>query len=297
MIQVLAGAGSVRKRIEDAFTTSVTDLDEQSTPDNMSVWDKLTGSSFGTANGRLNTATTTNSIYVLKNGYKSARITAAIDAQTGGDAIYFRVKDANNWMRVREYSTYSSTYNQCVPASVGGYTVTVDPPNAGCSGIFSSVEDHNGLQTVCGTTIIGFSNFQYEYRPDCYTSTPYKLLSYYNYGWSEVTTTNKDWQYSVAIEKMENGSLSTIGTPKTYSKKQIVTSNWEFGVPTTGAQPNDAHNLVVTVTPTSIAYSGYNVSDSVTNSDLADFTGIGLGRGTSSIYTSSGLSSIAIDIL
>lgn len=297
MIQVLAGAGSVRKRIEDAFTTSVTDLDEQSTPDNMSTWDKLTGSSFGTANGRLNTATTTTSVYVLKNGYKSARITAAIDAQTGGDAIYFRVKDANNWMRVREYSTYSSNYTQCTYTSLGGYTVGDSSDDGSCYGTFSTANPSFEYQTVCGQQIIGYTNFWWVYRPDCYTSTVWKLINYYNYGYNEVTLTNKDWQYSVAIEKMENGTLTTIGTPKTYSRPQVIASTWTNAIPTTGAQPNEAHSLVVTVTPTSIAYSGYNVSDSVSNSDLSDFAGIGIGRGTSSIYTSSGLSSVTIDIL
>lgn len=297
MIQVLAGAASVRKRIEDAFSYTVADLDEQSTPDNMSKWDKLTGTSFGTSGGKVSTSTTANSIYILKNGYKSVRVTAALDALSGGDAIYFRVKDANNWIRVREYSTYSSNYSQCTYTSLGGYTVTVSQPNEGnCYGITSSTNPSFEYQTLCGSQIIGFTNYQWEYVGNI-CGLPWKLLSYYNYGYNEVNLTKRDWQYSVAIEKMENGTLTTLGTPQTYSRQQITSSTWTNAIPTTGDQPNAAHTLTVEVTPTLISYTGYNVSGSVSNTDLADFAGVGIGRGSSSIYTASGLNSIAIDIL
>jgi len=297
MIQVLAGAASVRKRIEDAFSYSVADLDEQSTPDNMSKWDKLTGTSFGTSGGKVSTSTTANSIYILKNGYKSVRVTAALDALSGGDAIYFRVKDANNWIRVREYSTYSSNYSQCTYTSMGGYTVGDASDDGSCYGTFSSANPSFEYQTVCGQQIIGYANFVWNYRPECYSTTVWKLISYYNYGYNEVNLTKRDWQYSVAIEKMENGTLTTLGTPQTYSRPQITASTWTNAIPTTGDQPNAAHTLTVEVTPTLISYTGYNVSGSVSNTDLADFAGVGIGRGSSSIYTASGLNSIAIDIL
>ena len=297
MMPIIGSVGSVRKRIEDSFTATVADLNNQSTPDNMSGWTKLLGTSFGTSGGRVSTSTTTNSVYILRNGYRSVRITASLDEKTGGDAVYFRVKDANNWMRVREYSTYSANYNECNIYTFGGYTQVVDPPNGPCFGIFYSTPSDSGITSICGTNIVGFTNFQFEYRPDCFTSTPWKLLSYYNFGYGEINTSNRNWQYFVTIEKMENGVLTTIGTPQMFSRKQILTSTSPSGIPTTGEQPNPSRNLVVTVTPTSISYSGYGVSNSVTNSDLSGFTGIGIGRGASSIYTTSGMTNLAVDIL
>jgi len=276
---VLASAASVRKRIEESFADAVADLDSKTTPDNISSWYKLFGNSFGTSGGKVSTTTTTDTAYALRNGYKSFRATATFDSSTGGDAIYFRVKDANNWMRIREYSGYGPSGVSCGITSSGGYT-TDWSSFTGCYGVTSNNNDPYIYGTLCGTSMV-VGTQTWAYQPEC-GSLPWKLVSSYSYGYQEVNIAYQYYDYFVAIEKMENGVLTTVGTPKSVSRNN---------------QANPSRSVTLTVTPTSISYAGDSVSDTVQNSDLSEWSGVGIGRGSSSVYTSSGLNNFSLDIL
>lgn len=276
---VLASAACVQKRIEESFSDTVADLDSKATSNNISSWYKLFGTSFGTSGGKVSTTTTSNTAYALRNGYKSFRATASLDGSTGGDAIYFRVKDANNWMRIREYSGYGASGSTCGVTTSGGYA-TDWSIYEGCYGITSNVADPYIYGTFCGTTMIAGTQ-TWEFRPECGTLS-YKLMYSYSYGYQEASFPYQYYDYYVAIEKMENGVLTTVGTPKSVSRN---------------SQANPSRSVTLTVTPTSISYNGDSVTDTITNSDLSEWAGVGIGRGTSSVYTSSGLNNLTIDIL
>lgn len=293
---VLASASCVQKRIEESFASTVADLDSKTTSNNISSWYKLFGTSFGTSGGKVSTSTSTNTLYALRNGYKSFRATASFDGSTGGDAIYFRVKDSNNWMRIREYVVYGIYGTTCNIGTAGGYTYTstyAGQPN--CYGLSTSTPYYSDTATLCGTTVTVASGHSWELC-DASRGT-YRLVSYYNYGYQEITYGYQYVNFAIAIEKMENGVLTTVGTPKIKERSQVTSSNNTSIIPTTSLPTNPSRTITLTVSPTSISYTGDGVSDSVTNSDLSEWSGVGVGRGSSTVYTSSGINNFTLDIL
>lgn len=297
----------VLKSVTDNFNTVYADLNNQVTSDGTSTWSKLTGTSFGTFNGVLNTSTTTTSIYRLSRDIQNFTLTASLNGTSGGDAFYFRIVDANNWLRLRCYSTQSAAYNVCAYDAIPGYPylVNVDPPGGPCFGIFYSVPEYAGYDTLCGQQVLNYTSYSYEYRPDCHTSTPWKLLSYYMLGNTQYTQTKRDNTYYFDLEQCVAGVVTQLAT-RSIVRTEItaVTYPEYFSSKLTGALPNPQHSVSLTLNSNSISYSvssqslpSFSTSTSITSTTHSAYSGVGIGRGSSSLYTTSGMDQVTWSIL
>jgi hypothetical protein len=288
----------VLKEILDNFNGNYVDLDGAPTSDGTSAWSKLTGTSFGTSGGRVNTSITTNSIYLLSRGLTNFTLTASLLGTSGGDAFYFRVLDASNWLRIRCHSTQGAPYSFCTYDQIPGYpyTYVVDSPGGPCFGIFYSTPQYAQYDTFCGQQVLNYTNFQYEYRPDCYTSTPWKLLSYDMLGYTQYTQTRRDNTYTFVLEECVAGVTTALLTRSIVRTEITAVSSAQFNNKITGALPNPNHTLTLSVFGNTVSYSvastalpSFNTSGSTTTTTHVGATGVGIGRGATSFYTTSGI--------
>lgn len=291
-MMLLKAAPSPLRLIEDDFSATVADLDGQPTSNRIGRWSKLTGSTIGTSSGKINTSTTTNSIYTLEGSYGSFKATLNLDASTGGDAFYFRIQDANNWIRVREYSEQGATSNLCSDFQTGTAFVSTGTPGS-CSGTTTSSPWYVLTGTSgCGNTVVTSYDHQWEYLDYC--SLPWHWLGYTAVYYTSVTYSRATRFYRTVLEKMVNGSLSQIQLGGTSTTTTFNSSNTSY-VANSPYAALPSRTLIVEVTPSTIKVNGYSFSADITDSSFSDYRTIGIGRGTSSLFTTSGLTNIRIE--
>jgi hypothetical protein len=302
-MMLLRIAGSPLRRIEENFDTAVSDLDTLPTSNGVSRWSKLTGGTLGTSGGKINTSSTANTIYTLNGSYGAFTATMTFDGSSGGDAFYFRVQDANNWFRVREFSLQgdpvttvaSCTQGPIVPPLTSFQTAQNGP----CTGTFTATQPQVNLGGGLWQTSIFatggcppqqsylIERYTYEYRADC--AKLWKLIKAETGGSVPGTTftftTSTTRFYNTVLEKMVNGVLSTIQTG---------------GISTTSVDGSPyaalpSRTVTLNVTPSQITVNGYNFSTNVANSDGNTERTIGVGRGASSVFVASGLNNLTVE--
>jgi hypothetical protein len=286
-MMLLRLAGSPLRRIEENFNTAVADLDTLPTSNRVGRWSKLTGATLGTSGGKVNTSSTANTIYTLEGSYGAFTATLTLDASSGGDAFYFRVADANNWFRVREFSEQSATTSTTETVLTSVQTVQVGTPGS-CSGITTTNPDPNGpfgpaFESPCGTSVLASGNWTYEFLSQC--SPQWHALTYDDYIYSCVTTTSTTRFYRTVLEQMTNGVITQLNLGGT-STTSINGSAY-------AALPS--RTLIVGVTPSTITVNGYSFSVNVANSSNSSFRTVGIGRGASSTFVASGLNDFVLE--
>lgn len=273
------------RRIEDDFNTNVANLNNQFTSSRTSRWLKVFGADLGTNNGVVSTTNTTNTLYALEGLYGSFKATLVLTTNTGGNAFYFRVQDANNWIRIREFSEQGGTSSSCQNViTLSAFQDFGD--NGSCSGIFSSDAIDEFIAAPCGDgQVVRFQN-NWVFRPDCFPSQPWKLVSRSFFEYEASFTTTATRFYRTVLEKMTNGVLSTIqlgGTSSTSTNGSAY-----------AALP--ARTIVAEITPSTIKVTANGFTVNVSDSSFSDSKTIGIGRGSSSLYTASGIDNLVVEV-
>jgi len=296
-MMLLKAAPSPLRVIEDDFNAVVADLNGQPTSNRISRWSRLTGSTIGTSGGRLNTSTTTNTIYTLEGSYGAFKATLNFDESTGGDAFYFRIQDANNWIRVREYSEQSATTNGCSDFQTGQSTFDW---GSGCSGLSTTTPYYAEYGTTsCGNTVLTSYGHVWEIRPDCaYLIGPsppaQRLRSQILVSYTSVTYSQATRFYRTVLERMVNGNLQQIQLGGTSTTSTFNSSNTGY-VSNTSYAVLPSRTLTVEATPTTIKVSGYSFSVNINDSSFSGSRTVGIGRGSSSTFTTSGLTNFKLE--
>lgn len=113
-------------------------------------------------------------VQAYENGVYTATMPSSIP--TGGESLYFRVSDANNWWRLRVTSTlesyeYISSYS-CT------YNTSYSPQGGGTSGSYTSSTDQSGTTSGSGPTYWNCNDFTSQYENGSYVVT-YESTNYY----------------------------------------------------------------------------------------------------------------------
>lgn len=137
---------------------------------------------------------------------------------SGGDCLYFRVKDASNWLRLRVHSWQSDTgtsttwdgtyaignwayqYTQCFAPGDGGYTVGTTyysvSSNAVAAGVYDQYISDGGASCNYGEGITGHSG-------QVYSRTVTKNMTTISY---------PIYSYETVLEKCVGGVVTTVTT-------------------------------------------------------------------------------------
>lgn len=290
------------RRIEEDFNTNVANLNGQLTSSRTATWSKLVGADLGTSGGVINTTNTSNTIYTLDGNYGAFTATLNLNSNTGGDAFYFRVQDANNWIRVRDASDQGSTSNLCSDFQTGESffdwnSITASPF---CSGLSTNQPYFSQFGTTsCGNTVLMSYGHVWEIRPDCVgvigPSPPVRRLrSQILVSYTSVTRSQSTRFYRTVLEKMTNGVLTTIQAGATQTTSVSNSSNTSY-IANSSFASLPSRSIVATVTPTTIQVNGYGLSVNVNDSSFSSSKTVGIGRGASSTFTPSGLTNFVLE--
>lgn len=229
------------------------------------AWTTLTGTAWRILSNKASTTDTitTNPLCVIDISNSEADVQCDIGT---GDAVYFRVVDANNWWRIRQSGvTSSGTY-------VGSW-----------SAWSAWSADIQGCGTTYGSCTAGESNYVSGFatlNTDCRLSVGPCSYSYAKRTQSRTVYSYNYTTYTLTLEKCVGGSVSTVGTP-------VNTSTTKARALCTGSSiqwfRHDGSNWVSLGT----------ITDSTHNTA----TKHGVGRGTSSVNASSIDNFVAISLV
>jgi hypothetical protein len=273
--------------VSETFTDTVADLNGTLTSDKNSQWERLTSASnpIATSGGLSSVAATNqNIIYQVNRNFPTGTITLEFpNTNCGQNAVYLRIQDANNWLRVVTYASQGSTYSVCGLQYNGVYYYTDNDGN--CFGISSSANPATETSTRCGSQIVTTYN-SWAYRPDCYSVTVWSLVAYTYYDYSEVYSTVYPLNQFIALQRCVGGVVSTLDSTS------VQTSGFS-GFPST-----EAHSIVVSYSPTSVSYTRTGSSfatRTVATTDFSDSYKVGFGRANvSSTYTGAQATSFSV---
>lgn len=217
------------------------------TSDGKAQWSVLSGS-FSISS---NTAVGSGSSGVAVIDFGSSNVSAGLSLSWGGDALYFRVVDANNWWRVGTYLdqiSYSVPYvYYTYPWTTGRYPVSVTGGAYGCSpsvhgGTANSTVNPTSTSAPAGFCLSPEPHSHTIYFPGCSNPTGGSPLTIdipnyphdhgafcspggtvTNYG----VNSGVENYYYVVLEKCVGGSITTVQTTNstyayTYTSVQVT---------------------------------------------------------------------------
>lgn len=274
----------------DEFTTAAADISGVLTSDTRAQWARRTSASFPlavTTAGQLANAQSQDIIYTFDKEYNSGSISMAFSlTNCCNNAIYLRYIDNNNWLRVVLTNAAGSFYNVCGLQFNG--TGSYSDYDGDCYGISSSANPATENEIKCGSPVTTTYN-SWSYRPDCYSSTPWSLVAYTYYSYSEVNYTAYPLSYTLSLQQCVAGSVTTI------SSGQAQALAYNSGYPST-----NSHTISVSFTPAQVSYgvSGANVNISTITTATTTHNSsykFGIGRTSlSSYHTNTSTESVSV---
>ena len=234
------------------------------TSDGQAEWSVLSGS-FSISS---NTAVGSGSSGVAVIDFGSSDVSASLSLSWGGDALYFRVVDANNWWRVgtyydqiqvdTPYTYYTYSYSTAVlTAPIGGGAYGCQPANHSHPDLYPFKSTVYGSPSAppsfCYSPVGHTHTVAF---PDC--STPYgtpgtlygdvphthpSTCTYTTNGPYYGTNTNYYSYYYVVLEKCVGGSITTVQTTNstyayTYTSVQVTANGSSIAVKYNGTANN-----------------------------------------------------------
>lgn len=290
------GGAQAPAQIFDNFNAVYSDIAGQPTSDGEGVWEKVYGNTISSNGAEAVGSGTGNTIYTVDFGRNSQKnheiyLGFTVSSFHGGDSLYFRVIDDNNWWRLRYWqdrvtrtsSGYYITEYQCCnmyyeAGTYGGYasgggshhghtychpTWSSTKAGATCYDAVSLLTHMHGYYGVDG-------NYYYNQHAHPWNGSRYNTRQTYVSG-----STSYYGQGRVYLERCVNGSVSV---RKTHSVSRTSISG-----------------ISVEVTPTTIqghywyGNNKYSVGSPETSQVHSEATKVGIGRGYSQYATGSGM--------
>lgn len=178
------------------------------TSDGSATWQVITGTwSINNNTAYTSTPASSNPLAIVEVPYADIDLSSNV-SPTGNDALYFRVVDASNWLRLklREYTTSSSNTQYCTH----GYYEN-DSVNCFCGGFVGDIRNQSG--TNCASCPDASSICAAACSPN--SSSVTSSGSCYQNGYCTQacgTTTTYYYNYYLDLEKMTGGTLASIGS-------------------------------------------------------------------------------------
>lgn len=226
------------------------------TSDGQYSWQVVNGVwSIASNKAHTTTSASSNPLAVIDPGYSDVDISLGV-SPSGNDAIYFRVVDANNWLRlkVREYTSVQ-TYTTYCSGATWGYDSNIQGYAAGCGScssgwqVFACDAACNSVTGCQSGACTGLGSCSCVFT--CTASSKYctgygGCVSKSNCTYACGTGTNYYYNYYLDLEKMVGGSLSSIanislGLNRNVTQTRVVAVGSKIevfsdGTTTTGTQ-------------------------------------------------------------
>lgn len=256
------------------------------TPSNSLPWQTLSGSFAVASNKAVSSPTTaTSGLATVDNFASNVELSLGVSSG-GGDALYFRVVDANNWWRVRVGSvTTTETYTYghyeyywCSYRSGAEYYPTTAQYGAGCQ---QTYHDHVsdwptrcawGTSSTSPPASIAYNNYSHSHSITLYNCGQTVTFSHTHYASA---------YYSNTTYVIDGSGTTTVTTVKMHLEKSVAGTITQVGEYNSG----NVSSIQVTANGNSIIVKADNNTTariSTTDSVHSTATRHGIGRGTTS---------------